>query len=185
MNTGPKFTEDWFGKGKAKRLLEALRCCTGSGSIIEVGSQEGRSTIMLANQCYPELVHSIDHWQGDIGNPKMAVLAAERNVYATFIDNMNVATKGNYVVHRMSWRAVNWLELAPIKFLFIDGDHTYEEVFDNIKVALPLFCNGGVIAGDDYRKLGVEKAVRSVFGNVNHGKNSEIWYQKIDKTRIY
>lgn len=178
----PQFTEQWFGPEKARRLIEALNCVSGTGSIVEVGSWEGRSTITIANQCFPDLVHSIDHWQGDIGNVKVAELAASRNVYATFIANMNAATKGNYLVHKMSWRAMNWKELAPIKFLFIDGDHTFNEVFDNINVALPLMSKGGVIAGDDYSIKGVKQAVLETLGEVNHkaGKRfADVWYKVI------
>lgn len=178
----PYFTEQWFGPEKISRLLEALNSSVGAGSIVEVGSWEGRSTIAIANQCFPEPVHSIDHWQGDIGNPKMAALAASRNVYATFVNNMNIATKGNYVVHKMSWRDVDWNALAPIKFLFIDGDHTVREVFDNISVALPLMCKGGVIAGDDYSFAEVRQAVKAILGKVNckvSGRFADVWYKVI------
>lgn len=181
LTAQPVFKEQWFGEGKIKRLIGAFQQSEGTGAIIEVGSWEGRSTITIANLCFPEVIHSIDHWQGDIGNRKVAALAASRNVYATFISNMNVATRGNYLVHKISWRAVDWSSFGPIRFLFIDGDHTFNEVFDNINIALPFMCKGGVIAGDDYHLPPVRKAVIAALGKVNYikGKDMDVWYKKL------
>lgn len=183
MQTQPKFIERWFSKAKEERLLEAFANAEGDGEIVEVGSWEGRSTIALANTCFPAKVHAIDHWKGDLGDDKsqVAKLAASRDVYSAFEHNMQVATKGNYIVHRMSWREVNWQLFGSIRFLFIDGEHTYPEVFDNITIALPLMCAGGVIAGDDFNVPGVKKAVLAKFGDVNCsvGAKSSVWYKKI------
>ena len=96
-----------------------------------------------------------------------ACLAAARDVYADFRDN--IAEAGvDVTVMRMGWRQVDWPRLAPIRFLFIDGQHTYDEVADNILEAWPHMAAGGVIAGDDYQAPGVHGAVTHQLGAVRH-----------------
>jgi predicted O-methyltransferase YrrM len=178
------FHENWFGKPKQKRLQQALDACKAQhGEVMEVGCWEGRSTIMIANHFHPATVHCVDHWQGDLTNLKsgVAALAAERDVYADFIENMDEATQGNYAVHRMGWR-----DLAPsweqkLRFLFIDGEHTYPEVKDNIEWALPFMEPGGVIAGDDGTVSGVWKAVTEMLDDVETrpGPGSAVWWKVV------
>lgn len=178
----PFFHEDWFGKGSRDRLNMALRLVPpGPGQVIEVGSWEGRSTIEIAHAVYPDVVHCIDHWKGDVGLGNIVEKRArERDVYADFVANMDAATQGNYVVHRMDWREYPWVQ--PIRFLFIDGMHTYEEVAGNIEVALPMMVSGGVIAGDDLHKshhgrYGVLEAVLDTLGeDFAHEDGKAVWW---------
>lgn len=158
----PQFTEDWFPMWKQRGLQAAMRSVTAKdGDVIEVGSWEGKSTIQIANHFFPAVIKVIDHWLGDLTNPESGVadLAAQRDVFGTFTDNMEVATKGNYEVHRMDWRSFKWVGGDPVRFIFIDGEHTYEQVADNINAVAPLLVPGGVIAGDDFNHPPVLKAV--------------------------
>lgn len=178
----PFFHEDWFGAGSRRRLNEALRLAPpGPGQVIEVGSWEGRSTIEIANAIWPDVAHVIDHWKGDVGLGNLVEkLAQERDVFADFEANMAAATQGNYVVHRMDWRDYPWRE--PIRFLFIDAMHTYDEVADNIAAALPRLVPGAVIAGDDLHKevadrYQVEEAVIAKLGtDVDHEAGEAVWW---------
>lgn len=180
----PFFVEQWFNPPKRRRLLEAMEAVTATeGDIIEVGSWEGRSTIDIANFFVPANVIAIDHWKGDLTNLAngVAAIAARRDVFAAFKANMDAATKGNYVVARMDWRDYVWE--GRIRFLFIDGQHTYNEVYDNIEVAIPLMVEGGVIAGDDYTVGQVERAAKRALGRepTHHGgPGAAIWWCRID-----
>lgn len=180
MRQRPWFHEHWFGPAKRKRLHVAMQAVTASrGAVIEVGCWEGRSTIEIANFFPSHTVIAIDHWRGDETDPGSGVmaLAAQRDVYADFIANMQAATAGNYRVARMGWQAFGWSEQA-IRFLFIDGEHTYDQVHANIQVALPQLELGGVLAGDDYTIPAVAKAVRAALGEPVHceGPGAAIWY---------
>ena len=49
------FHEDWYSSQQCldlERLLEGVKNL--AGSIIEIGCWEGKSTVSLANKCYPE-----------------------------------------------------------------------------------------------------------------------------------
>lgn len=53
-----------------------------------------------------------------------------------------------------------------VDFVFIDANHTYEFVRDDINAWLPKIKPGGIIAGHDYNPPHeVERAVNEIFGN--------------------
>jgi len=92
---------------------------------------------------------------------------------------------------RVKWvykKAEDCLEdiLAPLAFIYIDGNHSYKFVKKDIEVAMKLVRSGGVIGGHDYNKGGVRRAVNE-FCNRNNiqlhlklerKKHSDWWFIK-------
>ena len=70
-------------------------------------------------------------------------------------------TAGNVVAHRMGWREFLPTVSGPVALCFIDAEHTYDEVFDNIVAVLALLAPGGVICGDDWPHPPVLQAARA------------------------
>lgn len=160
----PAFTENWFGETSCEALADLYGRTTGPGRVIEVGSWEGRSTIALADACWPEILHAVDTWEGSPGEIS-ASLAATRDVYGRWHANVYGTTAGNVVPFRMGWREYADLVGAPIRFLFVDAEHTYEEVRDTIDTFRGLMVPGGVICGDDVHHPPVRDAVLEAFGS--------------------
>ena len=159
------FTEEWFcTESQAALASLADRTSHLDGAVIEVGCWEGRSTIALANAVHPAVVHAVDTWQGSPGEIS-ADLASQRDVYATFCDNIDQSTAGNVEPHRMGWREFFATWDGPIRLIHIDATHTYDEVRDNIQTALPFVVPGGVIAGDDNHHPPIQQAVWDTLGN--------------------
>lgn len=160
----PRFTEDWFSTESQRMLAELATSTDGiEGDVIEVGSWEGRSTIALANAVAPTTVHAVDTWAGCTSDDSGA-LAAQRDVFATFSRNVADLTAGNVEPHRMGWREFFVDRQAPIRFLFIDAEHTYDEVRDNIVAALDHLTPGAVLCGDDATHPPVAAAVYDTLG---------------------
>lgn len=63
-------------------------------------------------------------------------------------------------------------------FIFIDGDHSYESVKQDIEMWLPKLKEDGVLAGDDYKggrfSKYVQRALKETLGEVNHIE--KVWY---------
>ena len=157
------FGEEWFSAASQKALGD-LCDRTGhlEGDVVEIGCWTGRSTVALANACYPGIVHAVDTWEGSPGEIS-ADLAAQRDVFGEFRANIDAYTAGNVVPHRMGWR--DYLPTSgPIRFLHIDAEHTYVEVRDNIAAALPLLVPGAILCGDDVHHPPVQEAVIEAFG---------------------
>lgn len=159
--TASVFHEDWFCQESCAALAHLARTVALlDGDIVEIGSWEGRSTIALAEAAAPATVHAVDHWQG---SPReiSADLAAERDVFATF--QANTAHLTNIEVHRQGWREYFAAHTDPLRFVFIDAEHTYREVFDTIKTVLPLMVRNGIICGDDVHHRPVRQAALDWF----------------------
>jgi len=72
-------------------------------------------------------------------------------------------------------KAINWVDDGEFDFVFIDADHGYEAVKEDIKLWRPKVKTGGWLGGHDYhpRKFpGVVKAVDEAF----EGKTTIIHY---------
>lgn len=176
----PGFHEDWFGEASRDVLAGLVRETDGvEGDIVEIGSWEGRSTIALANASFPDKVHAVDTWKGSPGEIS-ADLAKRRNVYARFVTNIGEYTHGNVEIHRMGWRHYFLhREPAPIRLLFIDAEHTYKEVRENIEAALPHMALGSVICGDDAHHPPIQRAVIDVFGDADLA--ATLWVHRVPR----
>ena len=185
------FHENWYSEKQCYDLVSLVNNVNKlSGNIIEIGCWEGKSAIHIANNCYPNILICNDTWLGNIQESIITgqthiteLICKERDVYGTFITNMNTLTKQNYMVVKKD--CIEWLNEynEPIKFIHIDASHEYESVFETIKLALPKMVNGGIICGDDFLSAninrtdlhgGVERAVRELLPTFKNIEN--LWY---------
>jgi len=177
--TTPTFTEDWFPGAACENLAAFAKQTNGlDGRVIEVGCWEGKSTIALANAVEPSIVDCVDTWAGSPGEPS-ETLAAERDVWQTFVDNLNCAGVCNTWISRMDWREFFAKERGPVRFLFIDAEHSYREVFDLLATALPLMVPGGMIVGDDVHHPPIREALVDTFGPEGVPTLANLWYWQV------
>jgi len=189
--TEPTFNEYWYSESQGEFLAELVNRVTElSGNIIEIGCWEGKSTSYIANACWPEKVISNDTWLGNVQESAASnathvseTIASTRDVYATFVRNMDALTRGNYTVVKQD--CFEWLATyaGPIKFIHIDASHDYESVRRTIEMVLPHMVSGGIVCGDDFISAhmgradlqgGVERAVREHLPGFT--ANSNLWY---------
>ena len=73
-------------------------------------------------------------------------------------------------------------------FVFIDGDHSYEQCKRDILNYTPLIREGGIVSGHNYHEApnsahpGVHQAVKEIFGNNINLKSDFIWWVKCINT---
>jgi hypothetical protein len=61
------FNEDWYSsKQIADLMLLVEKTKDLSGNLIEIGCWEGKSTINIANKCFPEYLICNDTWLGNV-----------------------------------------------------------------------------------------------------------------------
>lgn len=108
----------------------------GLGEIVEIGSYLGRSTAFLASgskKSAREKVTAVDHFQGSPEHQpgqqvESDVLKQQGTTFELFLSNIKRLELDDYVtpvVARSEDAARSWQK--PIRLLFIDGDHSYEE----------------------------------------------------------
>lgn len=175
----PEYHEDWYSGAQALYMASLAQQSPQSGAIVEIGCWEGRSTVALAQVVAPRAVHCVDHWQGnpDEGDEHPATIAAfERDVFATFVVNMERMTAGNWAHSVHDWR--DWITEwdQPIAFVHIDAAHDYASVRDCITALRPYLVPGAILCGDDGYAEPVWDAVRDTLpGAEIVGKRLWVW----------
>ena len=187
------FHENWYGEQQLAELVKlAKKVYALHGSIIEIGCWEGRSTIAIANAIYPEILLCNDTWEGNLAESQVSgkihstvTICQKRDVYKSFVENMNEFTKGNFKIIKED--CLRWLKSYrdPVKFCHIDASHDYESVSQTIKLLKPLIVNGGIMCGDDFATShmkrsdlhgGVERAVREHFSDFKLLAKNNLWF---------
>ncbi len=186
------FHEDWYHDSQCQRLKQLVKSIKHikEGDVIEIGCWEGKSTHHIANECYPQTVICVDSWMGNTEESLLTgvthiteVVLKERDVYQTFLQNMNELTKQNYKVEKRD--CFDWLNQydGKIKFIHIDASHEYYSVKKTIDLVLPKMVSGGILCGDDFVGAninrsdlhgGVERAVRETLPRFHSIHN--LWY---------
>jgi predicted O-methyltransferase YrrM len=141
----------FLGENEARFLGLLAACIPAKGLIVEIGSFKGRSTVMLAKvAAHYGLgpVVSID--------PHTRILSPVRpddtgtSTYDDFMASLRGAGVEEQVeVHRAFSNDVQRTWDRPIRFLWIDGDHSYEGAHQDFAGFLPFVNALGVVALHD------------------------------------
>jgi len=140
----------------------------------EIGIQRGRMTMKVLNRI-PSIkkYYAIDPW---LWYPSYKEGVNERNQKRWNQDVMdeyfnefkrNISSWENKVkiLRMLSNQAHVHIPNGSLDFCFIDGNHSYEFVKEDIQLYLPKVKKGGLLGGHDYGhvKGGVEQAVLETF----------------------
>ena len=149
---------------------EAIERSPLEGAVfVEVGSWLGRSTafmaVEIANSGKKIKFCAVDTWTGFEATEEMLGVAASlgKPMKEAFLENMAPIIDAVTPFEMTSVEAASQFENGSVDFVFIDADHRYEAVVQDIQAWLPKLKSGGFIAGHDYSgggNLGVSRAVR-------------------------
>ena len=163
--------EGWMTRNQGEALYEAARGCPPGGRIVEIGSFQGRSTIVLASAA-PEgaTVYAIDPHAGNDRGPEEFSgyeLDAQHD-HAAFLANLDEAGVTDRVTHlRMfSHDALAKIE-GDVDVLYIDGAHRYDPARADIRDwGRRVKPGGALLIHDAFSSVGVTLAIlrELVFG---------------------
>lgn len=131
----------------------AAACTPASGAIVEIGSFKGKSTVILAAAARRYglgLVTAIDPHTFDC--PEFAEHRAVPGAtsHDDFVRNLETAgVRGSVDIRRAYSTNVARQWTSPIRFLWIDGDHTYAGATADFDGFMPHMVPGGVVAFHD------------------------------------
>jgi MMP 1-O-methyltransferase len=140
-----------LGENEARFLGLLAACVPARGAIVEIGSFQGRSTVMLAKVASHYglgPVVAIDPHNSPIlldhqANP-------QASSYQDFLGSLRAAGVTNHVESHVAYStdvAKSWNR--PIRFLWIDGDHSYQGAKKDLDGFLPHLVPLGVVAFHD------------------------------------
>jgi cephalosporin hydroxylase len=152
---------------------------TSDKPMIEIGAYIGDSTMMFAEDFgfVVTIDPFIDNYPENYGVSQYAEFS---KVYAQFIKNteqiLNIG-----LIKETSDEAFKKFHNMKVWFVYIDGCHTYEQVYKDIMNYKPFIVKGGFIGGHDYVPgwAGVMKAVDELLGPPDQVFCDGSWVKRI------
>lgn len=131
----------------------------------EIGVDEGEFSGQILNTIAPKKLHLIDPWRHEEGDryqdskygglgPDGQAVMEER--YEKVRERLAAEVRADRVeIHReLSSTASRGFEDSYFDWLYIDGNHLYECVKQDLELYCPKVKDGGYLAGDDYGAAG-------------------------------
>lgn len=136
-----------------KALEKVLSMVVREGiKVAEIGSWKGLSSSVIAKMIFPYhgKLFAIDHWMGSEG-VKHHEIAKTLDIYSIFKQNMIALGFGD-IVHPLvmdSQMAAEIFKDGILDLVFIDADHRYSHINEDISLWLPKLRDNGIICGHD------------------------------------
>lgn len=149
---------------------EYLLCKMPERSVCgEIGVYEGEFSQRILNVVKPERLHLIDPWikgEGLFGDQAVSEQAIVDARYARVKEQFAEEIAADQVrIHRnLSDEISDEFEDSYFDWIYIDGNHLYEYVKQDLELYYPKVKDGGYLTGDDYGiegwwENGIQKAV--------------------------
>ena len=155
---------------------------------VEIGAWLGKSTSFMA----VEIINSnkkikfdvIDTWEGSSNEINSThSIVNTKNIYEIFLSNVNDVLPYINPIKMTSEEASKIYKNESLDFIFIDANHQYEFVLNDIKSWYPKLKIGGYIGGHDYKCgwEGVDKSVTEFFKDktITHITNSWLYHKDL------
>jgi predicted O-methyltransferase YrrM len=153
--------DGWFNY---EDLLETLvNKIPDNGIFVEGGAWLGKSSSYLCDLAKDRIkVYIVDTWEGSKEEMETShQLAKEKDIYQIFLENMG--ERKFTPIKKESVEASKDFEDESCDVVFIDMDHSYEAVKQDLIHWFPKVKKGGYIAGHDIDWPGVSKAINEFF----------------------
>lgn len=148
----------WHSRNELPGILNSLGL-TGVG--VEVGVERAHHLMQLRNNWNGKLLVAVDKWEV---NPNYAACTRERHLQSRdeALSNIKGMTRPVETITMWSTDAARHIaaldEQSQIKrlwnggldFVYLDADHSYTAVQNDIEAWLPLIRPGGIICGHDF-----------------------------------
>ena len=162
--------DGWFSECDV-RDYRAIASKYPGGNFVEIGCWKGRSlsSVMpeLLNSGYQK-IYAVDHWLGSENERSGPHLeATQHDIFPIFKQNLaECGFDGKYIPVRMpSLEAAPHFQNEFFDVVFIDANHTYEEVRKDVLAWLPKVKKGGTLCGHDGSDPNVVRALNETLGD--------------------
>jgi predicted O-methyltransferase YrrM len=134
--------------------------------IVEIGSYCGSGSTIIANTFKNSKLFCVDPWEKyvedcsiyDINKQELELKEAEQ-IFDKKILNYNNVIKNKMASIEFAKNITN----ETIDFVYIDGNHQYSSVKEDIEIWKPKIKQGGIIGGHDYHWESVQRAIHEHF----------------------
>jgi hypothetical protein len=114
------------------------------GDLCEIGVYHGKSLLLMANfRRSEEIIYGFD----DFGDEKDRIARESLELYAYSTEQVQLIAGDT---QKLGTEELKATISSPIRFLHVDGGHTYSECMHDLMTFAPLLGKGAVIVVDDY-----------------------------------
>lgn len=156
--------EGWLSEDQARRLFERARAVAPAGTIVEIGSYRGRSTIVLARGAADEVtVLAVDPHGGTDRGPRQIhgppeEGEADRAAFEANLARAGVAERVRYL--RLESAAAIGQVKDPVDLVYVDGAHRYRPALaDLVGWGERVRPGGALLVHDAFSSVGVTLAI--------------------------
>lgn len=139
----------WLTEAQARTLWNEAQRVPAGGLIVEIGSHQGRSTVVLAAGAPQAKVVAVDPF---VGGAMFGGLATREKFQAN-LERTGLTGRVDLRQARSTELRPSWTE--PIAFLYIDGKHDYWTLSDDLRWSEFLPDGARICIHDAYSSIGV------------------------------
>jgi predicted O-methyltransferase YrrM len=141
----------WLTEGQARMLWDAVCRLTAGATVVEIGSHQGRSTIILghAARTVGARVIAVDAFV----DGRLFGGSATRELFTTHVAEAGLEDVVELVVGYSTKLRPGWSR--PFDLLYIDGKHDYWTYADDLRWSAHLPPGGEILVHDCFSSIGV------------------------------
>ena len=170
-------------------LSNSFKDVIGIKNILEIGSYEGRSAIFFLNNFIYSNIHCIDTWSGSDEHDNFDFTVIEKN-----FDFNTLTFQSNNRLKKFKMNSNEFFLSNSKKYdlIFVDGDHSSDQVKIDIENSWKVLNKGGYLILDDYMwwfykdlKKNPSSSINNfIVDHISEISSLKIWHQIIIKKNI-
>lgn len=162
-------------EGNTQGLLDLIEELPRNIIMAEIGCYAGESTEMFLKSTKVQQLYAIDPWRGCYNDAAAYETPDFSLVELAFDERVK-----NYNVIKLKMTMLEAFNMLPeLDAVYIDGNHEYSYVLEDIKLSLQKVKKGGFICGHDYLLPDVMQAVKELLTEPNKVFSDQSWIVQI------
>lgn len=173
-----------FSVPDAEGLVYCCRLVANSRpnvTAVEVGSYVGSTALLMLHEGHLDRVWCVDTWKGsDTDKELYEWIKSDDDICLMFYLNMrDYIQLGECIPLRVpSLQAARIFDEGSLDLVFLDGDHSYQAVRDDIEAWAPKVRKGGILCGHDF--LTFEGVMQAVLEYGHSGRYENVWWRLME-----
>jgi hypothetical protein len=160
------------------QIGELLNFYNLNGKGVEVGTWKGDFAKIILKS-WNGTLYMVDPWRGlgeEYDDSSNMVNDAHANAYHETMNSIKGYENRAFMLRGLSNELVNLFQDDSLDFVYIDGNHAYDFVVEDINLWFPKVKKGGLVMGHDYILFGGTKEGWYLDPNfAENGKDKFIW----------
>ena len=170
---------EWMRKEQTQKqdLYDLIEKLNPNCIMAEIGCYSGESTEIFLSSNKIKTLYAIDSWLNGYDDTDIASYVRPMEIVEKAFDERTKRFKKVIKQKMKSNEAIKLHSDKSLDFVYIDAEHTYEAVKNDIQLWLPKIKNNGFLGGHDF--YFVRKAIFEVLKDIDFRFCGDSWIKSI------